>query len=82
MENPKLRMLIRNFAIEMLVYAVLVVAYFFLVLRLLAEPLETLFSSSLPLYAFVALLLIVAQAVLLEAVTSQFVRWLGLELIE
>ena len=82
MQDPKLRKLIRNFIIEILIYAALVVGYFLLILRLLGDPLERLFSSNLTLYALVALLLIVAQAVLLEAVTSLIMRGLGLDQLE
>jgi hypothetical protein len=79
MKNPEIRRLIRSFAIEMLIYSALVVGYFFLVLRFLADPLERLFSSNLTLYAIVALVLIIAQAVLLEAITSFVVGLLGLD---
>lgn len=82
MKNPGFRRLIRNFAIEMVVYGFLVLAYFFLVLRLLAEPLEQLFSSNLVVYAIAALVLIVAQAVLLDFVTSFAMGLLGLDKLE
>jgi hypothetical protein len=73
------RAFIRNFLIEIVVYAVLVVGYFFLVLRLLGEYLKTLVEGNPSLYAFVALGLIVAQGALLEVVTSFLVSRLGLE---
>jgi hypothetical protein len=75
-------MLIRNFAIEVLVYAVLVIAYFLLVLRILGDPLKALFSSNLSLYAIVALGLMVAQGVVLEFITSFLINVLGLERLE
>ncbi len=81
-KDPKLRRLIGNFAIEILIYAALVVGYFLLVLRLLGEPLEGLFSRNLILYAIVGLLLIIAQAVLLETITSLIMRWLGLDQLQ
>jgi hypothetical protein len=56
MRNLKAMILIRNFAFEVLIYAVLV-------LRLLGEPLRKLFTDHLTLYAFVALALIVVQGV-------------------
>jgi hypothetical protein len=77
-----MRRLIRNFAIEVIVYAMLVIVYFFLVLRLLGDPLEQLFSTNLVLYAFVALGLIVAQGAVLEVVTSFLISRLGLERLE
>ncbi|MGD8474976.1 MAG: hypothetical protein PVH59_12715 [Anaerolineae bacterium] len=82
MMNPVVRKMIGNFLIELVIYAALVVAYFFVVLRLLGEPLNDLFSSNLTLYAFLALALIVAQAVLLEAVTSFIMGLLGLDQLE
>jgi hypothetical protein len=81
-KNPEIRRLIRGFTIELVVYAALVVGYFFLVLRLLGDPLERLFSSHLTVYAFVSLGLIVAQGVLLETVTSFVIGLLGLDKYE
>ena len=82
MNNPGMRKLIRNFAVEVLVYAVLVVGYFFLVLRYLADPLKQLFDENLILYAFVALGLIVVQGAALEIITSFLLNRLGLERLE
>jgi len=82
MKNPKIRKMIGSFVIELIVYSILVVAYFFAVLRLLGDPLHHLYSSNLTLYAFLALGLIVAQAVVLEAVTSFIMGLLGLDQIE
>jgi hypothetical protein len=76
------RKLVKNFILELLVYAVLVVAYFFLVLRFLAQPLMELFTNNLTVYAFVALGLIVAQAILLEAIVSFIMDRLGLDQLE
>ena len=72
------RELIRNFLIEMVVYGLLLVAYFFLALRFLAAPLSRLFDSNLIVYAFLGLILIVVQAVFLEFVTSLLFDFLGL----
>jgi hypothetical protein len=82
MKNPKIRKMIGSFAIELIIYGILVVAYFVVVLRLLGDPLHRLYSSNLVLYAFLALALIVAQAVLLEAVTSFIMGLLGLDQLE
>jgi hypothetical protein len=81
-KRSETKRLIRNFAIEVLVYAVLVFGYFMLVLRFLGEPLARLFSRNLLLYAIVALLLIVIQGVVLEAVTSFIMSLLGLDQLE
>ena len=82
MKDPGVRKLVKTFVLELLIYSALVVAYFFLVLRFLAEPLMELFADSLTVYAFVALGLIVAQAVLLEAVVSFIMGRLGLDQLE
>ena len=82
MKKSETQRLVRNFAIEVLVYAALLVIYFLLVLRFLAEPLATLFGENLVVYAFAALGLIVAQGALLEFVTSFLLDRLGLERIE
>lgn len=82
MKRLEIRRLIRNFAIEVLVYAALVLGYFLLVLQFLGQPLARLFSDNLVLYAVVALVLIVAQGVVLEAVTSFIMGLLGLDQLE
>jgi hypothetical protein len=82
MKNPKIRKMIGSFVIELIIYSVLVVAYFFAVLRLLGDPLYRLYSSNLMFYAFLALALIVAQAVVLEAVTAFIMGLLGLDQLE
>jgi hypothetical protein len=79
MKRPSLRTLVRNFAIEMIVYGALLVAYFLLVLRFLAAPLAHLFNNNLTLYGFASLALIVAQGLALEALTSWLIRVLKLD---
>ena len=73
------RKLVRNFVLELIVYTGLVIAYFLIVLRFLGQPLKALFGTNLPLYALVALGLIVVQGAVLESVTSFLVSRLGLE---
>lgn len=70
--------MLRNFIIEMVVYGVLLVIYFYIALRFLAEPLSRIFESNLYVYAVIGLGLIVAQAVVLEFVTSFLFDFLGL----
>ena len=70
MNKREMRVLLRNFVVELMVYGVLVAAYSVVVLRLLGEPLARLFGSSLAAYAFISLILIVAQGVLLDIITS------------
>jgi len=61
---------IRSLAVEMTVYAILVTIYALSVLQFLRDPLVDIYSNHRTLYAIVALLLIVGQGVVLEAVTS------------
>ncbi len=76
------RRLILNFVIELLVYGLLVLAYFLIALRWLATPLVGLFQDRLTVYGVVSLALIVFQGVALEAITAFLVRQLGLERLE
>jgi hypothetical protein len=64
------------FAIELAVYAILVICYFFLVLNLLGDWLYRLETRHRYAYAGVALLLIIGQAVLLDTVTTLLFRFL------
>lgn len=66
----------RAFLIELVVYAALVVAYFFLVLHFLGEWLQQLEVHHRYTYAAVAILLIIGQAVVLESVTTFLFRML------
>lgn len=76
------RKLLRNFAIELVLYAVLVSIYFMAVLRILGQPLFDLYHDRPVIYAGLALLLILAQGVALEYLTSLLIRLLGLERME
>jgi hypothetical protein len=67
---------LRVFAVELAVYAVLVVCYFFLVLNLLGDWLYRLEGQHRYIYAGVALLLIIGQAVLLDSLTTLLFRFL------
>jgi hypothetical protein len=81
MGNERKR-IIRNFVIELAVYGALIVAYFIIVLSTLGGWLTKLYHQNLVVYAFVALILIVVQAVFLEAVTTFLIERLGLERLE
>jgi hypothetical protein len=59
----------KSFSIELVVYAALVVAYFFLVLHFLGDHLYELFREERKTYAAVALLLIIGQGIVLEILT-------------
>ena len=65
---------LRAFAIELVVYAILVTGYFFAVLHLLAGWLANLQQHNVRVYAVVSILLIIGQAVVLESVTTTLMR--------
>jgi len=65
---------VRAFVIELAIYAVLVITYFFLVLNLLGQWLFELEIHRRYTYAALAILLIIGQAVLLESVTTFLIR--------
>ena len=67
---------VRAFLIELAVYAVFVTAYFFLVLHFLSGWLQGLHLHHVKLYASVAIVLIIGQAVVLESVTTWLIRLL------
>jgi hypothetical protein len=82
MNEQRIWMLVRNFVIELIVYSILVVAYFVVALRLLGEWLARLFHSNLVTYALISLGLIVAQGVLLDVITSFLLDRLNLSWLE
>jgi hypothetical protein len=67
---------LRTFAVELAIYSVLVVGYFFLVLHLLGQWLYHLEAHHRYVYAIVALALIAGQAVALDMVTTLLFRFL------
>jgi hypothetical protein len=68
-----------RFLVEMVGYGLLLLAYFLLVLRFLGKPLARMFRENLLLYGALGLGLIVAQAVVLDLITSFLVEHLGVE---
>ena len=70
---------LRKFLLELVLYGLLVVGYFFIVLRYLGDPLAQLFHDNLKLYAVASLTLIVAQGVLLDFVVTFLLDFFGLE---
>ena len=67
---------LRAFLVELAVYAVLVTGYFFLVLHFLSGWLQELHLHHVKVYALVAIVLIIGQAVVLESVTTWLFRLL------
>jgi hypothetical protein len=72
--KPEIKEFLANSSIELLVYCVLVCAYFFLVLHFLGDWLNGLFLQDRRVYAAVALGLIVGQGVALELLTGLILR--------
>ena len=68
---------LRSFLVELALYACFVTGYFFLVLHLLGGWIKNIFDNNRPLYAVVALTLIVFQGFVLGTLTT----WL-LQIIE
>jgi hypothetical protein len=79
MPETNVRVLVRNLIIEFIVYGILLIIYFFVVLRYLSDYLSDLFLNQTIVYAFLGLGLIVAQGVILEALTSLLIRMLRLD---
>ena len=74
--NIDTRKTLYSFLGELVVYGILVVAYFFLVLHYLGDWLANLDKQNIKLYALVCLGLIIGQAVVLEWVTTFIFRLL------
>ncbi len=66
----------RAFLVELVIYVVFVTVYFFLVLHFLAGWLQDLHLYHVKLYALMAIVLIIGQAVLLESITTWLLRLL------
>ena len=82
MKKRLVKVTIRNFAIELGIYGVLILVYTVVVLQWLSEPLAQLFKTNLTTYAFIGLGLIIAQGALLDRITSFLVTILNLERLE
>ena len=76
MRKREVRRTLRAFVVELVLYGVLVTAYFFGVLLFLGSWLVQLEMQHIRLYAVVAIFLIIGQAVLLEAITTALLRLL------
>ncbi len=79
MKNKKTSRLLLHVTLEILIYAALLIVYFAAVLRFLGEPLNRLFHLSPGVYGIATLILIVVQAVFLEAVTTFLLKLLRLD---
>ncbi len=80
--KPTTKRLMRSFGIEIGIYGIFLIFYFFFVLRFLERPLTDLFQLNAWVYAGATLILIFVQSVFLERVTTWLIRALGLERVE
>jgi len=76
--DPSFKPLIRNLSIELAIYAPLVTVYYMIVIQFAKTPLVRLYNEKPVIYATAAILAIVGQGVLLEALTSWLIRRIGL----
>jgi hypothetical protein len=74
--KKELKNLFKSFSIELPVYAVVVLIYFFLVLHFLGARLYHMYLHERPWYALMSLLLIIAQGVVLESLTRALLRFI------
>jgi hypothetical protein len=74
--KKNVKSMLRSFLIELAVYSVVVLIYFFLVLHFLGGRLYHMFLHERPYYAVVSLLLIIAQGVVLEYLTRGLLRFI------
>ncbi len=73
------RVLFRNLLIEIVIYGILIFAYYLGVLRWLDDWLMSLFQNNLIFYSVTGLGLIVVQAALLDFVTSFILKYIKLD---
>jgi len=73
--KPELTGWFKSFVLELLVYAVLVTGYYFLVLNFLGNSLKQLYEHERRFYAVLALGLIIGQGLLLEILTRLLLAW-------
>jgi predicted tellurium resistance membrane protein TerC len=67
---------LKSFSLHLIVYSLLLALYFFLVLRFFSGWLTGLFHYQRSEYAFAAIILMVGQAVGLEAVSHVLLRFI------
>lgn len=79
MKKTNIKLLVRNLVLELIIYGIMLVIYFFAVLRFLGQYLTDLYQNQIFFYAILSLVLIVVQGVFLEAITSFLVRKLRLD---
>lgn len=79
MKKLEPRILLRNLAVEIIIYSILLIGYYFVVLRWLENWLNLVFEENLTLYAFVGLGLILIQGAFLDLVTTLLLKYVKLD---
>ena len=82
MDDHRPRTLLWNFVIEIIIYGILVIVYFYVVLRTLGDWLISVSGGNLYIYAVISLLLVFTQAVVLDWVTSFLLNRIKLDRLE
>ncbi len=76
--DPSFKPMMRSMGLELVIYAPLVTIYFLIVITFAKDLLLHIYYEMPVIYSIVTLLVIVAQGVLLEALTSWLLRRIGL----
>jgi len=76
--DPSFKPILRSIALEIIIYIPLATAFFILLLAFTKDQLLKFYYEMPVVYAIVTLLVILAQGVLLEALTSWVLRKIGL----
>jgi len=76
--DPSFKPMLRSLALELVIYGPLVTLYFLLIFAFARDLLVSIYHEMPVVYSIVALLMIVGQGVLLEALTSWLLRKIGL----
>jgi hypothetical protein len=77
MPNP--RQFLRVFVAELIIYGILLVVFYFVVVRYLGQPLAVMFRRNLTIYGVITLVLLLFQGSVLDWMTSLIVRLFGFE---
>ncbi len=74
--KAEVRRALFSFAIEMVVYGILIAGYFFLVLHLLGPSLARIAKEHIHWYAVLCVALILGQSIVLETITTFLLKLL------
>jgi hypothetical protein len=77
-KDPSFKPMMRSLALELIIYGPLVTIYFLIVIYFGKDLLLRIYAEQPVFYSIVTLSVIVAQGVLLEALTSWLLRKIGL----